>query len=338
MRLTMLRRLYERPGPWASVYLDTSRDTADAARLIEQRWHAAREILAEAGCDPLTVHALEDAVLDHPARPGRHGLALFATAGEVILRQALHAPPATTISAYEPLPDAMPMVAQLAGEIHYLRVAVAPSGTAIDAAATGRLIPGGGWSPPLTDLTWRAGAGDPADAVTELADRTGPELILVAGAPQARPRLVTQLPDRWRERVVETENAVPVQAMTDCAEALRRDTLARLHAQLAHDGSAGNGLSEVVSYLSRGQVDTLLMIDDPSSTERLWIGPDPHQLSDDPEELRSAGAAHPPLVRADAAMLRALAATDASILLCDPDEHDLRGGVAALLRYADARR
>ncbi|WIM96339.1 hypothetical protein ACTOB_008528 [Actinoplanes oblitus] len=227
MRLNLLRPLYERPGPWASVYLDTSRDTGDTARAVEDRWFAARDTLADAGCDPPTVHALEDAVLDHhPEVPGRQGFALFATAGEVITRQALPEPP-RAITAYDPLPHAMPMVVQLA----------------------------------------RAAEDDAA-------------------------------PDQFRD-----------------------------------------GLAEVVSHLSRGEVDTLLLVDDPSSTERLWIGPDPLQLSDDPEVLNRAGIRHPPLVRADAAILRALTAAEGSIRMVDPAEHhDLHGGVAALLRYADVRR
>ncbi|GIF11332.1 Vms1/Ankzf1 family peptidyl-tRNA hydrolase [Actinoplanes teichomyceticus] len=367
MRLTMLRPLYERPGPWASVYIDTSRHTEDAAKAVELRWRKARETLAEAGCDPLTVRALQDAILDHPARPGRHGVALFATAGELLMRQPLNAPPRTDIAVFEPLPHVMPMVGQLGEVIRYLRVVVDHAGGAIDSAATGQLVrhrdiqggedfaihryQGGGWSQLRfqhnSELTWRRNAGDVADAVTELADRTGPETIVVAGDPKSRPMLLAQLPDRWRDRVVETDvgarahealDDVTIQAVAERAEAHRREVLDRFRSQLAHGGAAGNGLSEVVTYLSRGQVDTLLMIDDPSSTERLWIGPEPHELSDDPELLRESGINHPPLVRADAAMLRALVGTDASIVLCDPDEHDLQGGVAALLRYADARR
>ncbi|MBB4737923.1 hypothetical protein BJY16_001382 [Actinoplanes octamycinicus] len=209
------------------MYLDTSQDTAGAARAVEARWFAARDALADAGCDPLTVHALDDAVHDHhPPVPGRHGLALFATAGEVIMRQALPEPPAAIV-AYDPLPHAMPMIVQLA-----------------------------------------------RDAEDDAA------------------------PDQFED-----------------------------------------GLAEVVGHLSRGEVETLLLIDDPSSTERLWIGPDPLQLSDDPEVLNRAGIRHPPLVRADAAILRALTAAEGSIRLVDPaGHHHLRGGVAALLRYADVRR
>ncbi|BCJ43402.1 hypothetical protein GCM10010168_42880 [Actinoplanes ianthinogenes] len=221
MRLNLLRPLYERPGPWASVYLDTSQDAGDASRAAESRWSAARDALADAGCDPLTVHALDDAVMDHhPEVPGRHGLALFATAGEVIMRQVLPDPPAA-ITAYDPLPHAMPMVVQLARD-------------AEDVAS----------------------------------------------------------PDQFRD-----------------------------------------GMSKVVIDLSRGEVETLLLIDDPSSTEQLWIGPDPMQLSDDPETLNRAGIRYPPLVRADAAMLRALTVADGSIRLVDPADQDhLPGGIGALPR------
>jgi hypothetical protein len=41
-------------------------------------------------------------------------------------------------------------------------------------------------------------------------------------------------------------------------------------------------------------------------------------------------------VRADAALVRALTATDAELVLLGPDEADIDGGIAGLLRYADA--
>jgi hypothetical protein len=70
-----------------------------------------------------------------PAGPAR--ARVVATAGEVVLRRSLTVPPKTPISVYEPLPHPMPMIARLAEEIHYLRVAVDQSG-AIESAATAR--------------------------------------------------------------------------------------------------------------------------------------------------------------------------------------------------------
>ena len=55
MNLDFIRPLYEHTGPWASVYLDASRDTEDGARVVELRWRAAREQLAKAGADEATL-------------------------------------------------------------------------------------------------------------------------------------------------------------------------------------------------------------------------------------------------------------------------------------------
>ncbi|WP_229067578.1 Vms1/Ankzf1 family peptidyl-tRNA hydrolase [Actinoplanes sp. DH11] len=371
MRLSMLRALYDRPGPWASVYFDASHHTEDAAKITELRWRAARESLTGEGCDPETLTALEQAVGELPARPGPHGVAFFATDGEVVLRRDLDAPPRTEIATYGPLPHVMPLVAQLGEEIPYLRVVVDHTGGAIDEVGLGNLVrrheiegtedypvhkvPVGGWSALKAehnyDLTWRRNAGDVAEAVTELADRTDPQFIVVAGDPKSRPMLVAQLPERWRSRVIETDAGsrgagadpsaledVTVQAVAEQAVAHQQSILDRFRTQLGQDGAAGNGLHAVVTALQRGQVDTVLMIDDPSSTERLWIGPEPYLLADDPAFLRDSGVSDPQQVRADAAIVRALAGTDAAIVLVDPDETGLDGGVAALLRYADARR
>lgn len=62
MRLDFLRPLYEGPGDYASLYLDASRTTEDAAELVALRWRAARERLADGGADPATLDALEGLV------------------------------------------------------------------------------------------------------------------------------------------------------------------------------------------------------------------------------------------------------------------------------------
>ena len=62
MNLSLLRSLYERPGPWASAYLETSRNVQNADIEVELRWRALRESLVEQGADPSTVAAVDDAV------------------------------------------------------------------------------------------------------------------------------------------------------------------------------------------------------------------------------------------------------------------------------------
>jgi hypothetical protein len=45
---------------------------------------------------------------------------------------------------------------------------------------------------------------------------------------------------------------------------------------------------------------------------------------------------HPEKVRADAALVRAIAGTSADLVLIEPDEAPVEHGIGAVLRYADA--
>ena len=95
-------------------------------------------------------------------------------------------------------------------------------------------------------------------------------------------------------------------------------------------------VGDVVAAVRRSQVDTVLLVEDPSSTLHAWIGPQPLQLGLVEEELSAMGVAAPQRDRLDAALVRALAGTDASLLTVPPDDVTLPDGIAALLRYPDA--
>ena len=95
MRLDFLRPLYAGTSDYASLYLDASRTTEDAAELVALRWRAARERLAEHGADQAMLGALEELVTtqDHSVP----GLAAFARHGEVAFTAALRAGQASEV-------------------------------------------------------------------------------------------------------------------------------------------------------------------------------------------------------------------------------------------------
>ena len=62
MNLSFLRELYQRPGPWASVYLDATHNTADGDQAVGLRWRGLREQLAAQGADEETLAAMDLAV------------------------------------------------------------------------------------------------------------------------------------------------------------------------------------------------------------------------------------------------------------------------------------
>ena len=172
----------------------------------------------------------------------------------------------------------------------------------------------GGWSElqfqHAVEETWHRNAGDTAAAAAELADEIGAEVLVVGGDVRAVQLLVDQLPARWRDRVVRTEagsrapgadngglDEITLRSVAEVAERHTRSALDRFLIQYGNDLAAGTGLEAVVAGLQRGQVDTVLMVDDPSATGELWIGPEPTQLAMAPDQLRMMGVesapAHP---------------------------------------------
>jgi hypothetical protein len=362
MDLTFLRPLFAEPGPWASVYLDATRSEQNATHEIELRLRALHSKLAAAGADERTILAIEDTVNTHPFQHGRYGLAVFATDGEVVLAETLPVPPETPLAAWGPLPHAMPYVARRGDEIPYVRVLAGHEGGELAGLDAGgvprqervaggetypiRKVRGGGWSNPryqrAADEAWKRNAGDVAQAVTDLAGQIGAEVILVAGDPRSVPDLVEQLPKRWRDRVVTSAvkgesdrlDDDTSRAVAEVAASHTREVIDRYEAQRGEGGGSA-GLSDVVTRLQRGQADTVLLINDESSTDKLWIGPgDPALVASDEQTLREAGVADPLLVRADAALLRAIAGTSADLVLVAPGEISLPHGIGAILRYA----
>lgn len=365
MQLSDLRPIYARPGPWASVYLDASRDTEDAAAALNLRWRALQEELEHQRAEPSTVAALDSVVRGHDPRTGDYGLAAFATDGQVVLTEYLTAPPRRDLAAHGPIAHAMPLVAHRGEQIPWVRVVASRTGAALDSLAAGEVprraevrggtaypmsrIQSGGWAQARFQreamTTWKRNANDSAAATAELADRIGAEVVVVAGDARARTMLAGQLPKRWQDRVVQTDagsrawgaktealDDVTVQAIAEVATQHVESSLDRFGIQ----EHVGEGLDAVVSALQRNQVDTMLIVDDPSSTERLWIGPEPTEIATDPAQLTAMAVAEPRQVRADAALVRALVGTDAAVTVLGPDEApELTDGVGAVLRYVD---
>ena len=360
MRLDILRPLYAGEDGCASVYLDTSRATEDAAELIGLRWRAAREQLAGQGAGADTLDALEE-VVTGGARP-EPGLAAFARSGEVLFTARLPHPPRREISRYAPLPHLMPLLAQYPPQVTHLQVAADRSGGEIMAVRAADIIVKervdglgwpvhktsvGGWSQARyqrsAEEAWEENAKQLAEAVTAAAGQAAAELIVVGGDVRARTLLLDHLGKPLRDRavVVDREVAVDSEQMAEAAdqsarartdkEARRR--LENLRSQLSR-GTATEGLAETLTALRDGQASDVLIADDPSSTASAWIGPQPADLAVSEGELRERGIGRIARDRADAAVVRAVTATAAELWFVPEGEQPPRAGIGALLRYA----
>jgi hypothetical protein len=352
MDLTFLRPLFAGNAPWASVYLDVTRAEENADHQIDLRWRTLAAHLTEQGADDATVEAARAAVYGHPYRSGRYGLAVFARQGEAVLVEPLPAPPPADLAVWGPLPHAMPLIALRGEEIPYVRVLAGHTGgdvTALAAGGTPRRkhvrggesfpitkVHAGGWSDlrytHAVEEAWKRNAGDVASAAADLAAQVGAEVLIVAGDPRSVPLVTGKLPRRWQERVLTTPETgdlddATVLAVSEVADRHVREAIDRYRAQ----GGTG-GLADVVTRLQRGQADTVLLNNDPSSTDRLWIDrEDPSLVAVD-----AAALSAPIEVRADAALLRAVVGTGADLVLVEPDDLALPHGIGAILRYPDA--
>ena len=122
MRLDFLQPLLTVPGPFATAYVDVSRNDESAAHEIELRWRGLREQLAEQGTPAPTLDAMAPVVLAPTGASGAHGRVVVAAGGQVVFERVLPHPPQPDLGVYELLPHLLPMVRQHAWLVPYVLV------------------------------------------------------------------------------------------------------------------------------------------------------------------------------------------------------------------------
>ncbi|MFF8102765.1 Vms1/Ankzf1 family peptidyl-tRNA hydrolase [Streptomyces sp. NPDC016640] len=369
MELAFLHPLYERPGPWASVYVDTSRhdEHTPRERLLTARAMAGE--LAGQGADEATCravrHALEE--LRHSAEP--HGRALFARDGEVVLDPPLARSPQRDRAQWAPLPRVAPLL-ELAGEDPVCVIAyVDRKGADFELrSALGRDDTGGvggrqwplhrtgtvDWSERHFQLrvenTWEHNAAEIADALAVCQEETGADLLVLVGDDREQRSVHERLPRRLDDLVVEASRGADSRLLDDDVERIRaghiRDrAAAELERFLAarnpdDEGRAGavEGVPALVGAAREHRIDELLIRPDgPDARREVWIGEDPDQLAVRRTDLKVLGEQNSWSARADDALIRSAVATDAPALAVSlapgaPQDAPV-GGLGALLRW-----
>jgi release factor family 2 len=350
VKLGFLRPLYEDFGDFVSVYLDTDRASEDAAHAIALRWRAAREELAGSGASPETLDAAEDVFTDaEEASPGR---AVFARDGSVVFTGALDAAPRRQIARLARLPHVMPLLAQHRPPIPHLRVSATRTGGEIVAIGgegsawrdwvAGRQwrvhkTPVGGWAQDKHQRTveenWAQNAKALAGEIDAVARQVGARHVVVGGDVRARGLLLDDLPKPLRQSAVTIDDEVAAdsqimaeaadRALTQWADQTVRDRFGEWQTRRAH-GRAAEGLAPVLAALRDGQVSDLFLADDPRSVAAAWIGPAGNDLAATEEEMTQRNVPGPVSDRADAALVRAIASTDAELHFLPADL--VRGG------------
>ncbi|MES5818953.1 Vms1/Ankzf1 family peptidyl-tRNA hydrolase [Streptomyces sp. RG80] len=371
MDLAFLHPLYEHPGPWASVYVDTSRHTENTAHVRHLTAEAMARELAEQGADDATCRAVRSALEDLRHSPEPHGRALFARAGEVVLDPPLARSPRGDLARWAPLPHTAPLL-ELAGEDPVCVVAYVDRkgadfelrtglGRKDAGTVTGRTWPmhrtgSADWSERHFQLkvenTWEHNAAEIADALSVCQEETRADLLVLVGDDRERRTVRRRLPERLHDLVVEAPHGTGSRLLEEDVERARTEHVRqRAQRELERflaarepgaDGRAGaaEGVPALVEAAREHRIDELLLHPDgPDAHRQVWIGEDPDQIAVRRTELTILGEQNSWSARADDALIRSAVATGAAALAVTPateanGAEGPVGGLGALLRWA----
>ena len=370
MDVSFLQSVFEATGPFATVCADVTHTTENAAAELDLRVRAIAGQLAEQGAPEAVVETVRTRLLEGndggEAGTLRGRAVVVAADGSVVLDQALVAAPLREVAEWSPQPHLTPILRQLPGRVPHIVVLADRTGADITVmGGPGQAheeetvqgdtfqihkFPGGGWAHHRyqhnVENNWIANADGVAGRITSMARRLGPRFVLVAGDVRARQILTDRAGAEWSELIVSMDEGgraagadrEPVDRRMQeliAEHEAREDAAAieQIEAAAAH-GLSVTGTVAVVEALRKGQVETLVLADDPGD-DTLLVGSSPLELGVDQQDMDALGT-HGQVVPADRALVAAAIASSAGVVLVPraamPDEVP----VAAVLRYSDA--
>ncbi|MFJ3337983.1 Vms1/Ankzf1 family peptidyl-tRNA hydrolase [Streptomyces sp. NPDC086766] len=373
MRLSFLRQLFDRDGPWATVYFHAAHEDEAGAKRHELSVGEACRTLEEEGADAATVRAVREALLAASPAEDPAGRVYFATDGEVVLSHALARPPERPISVWAPLPRLTPLL-ELSGRDPLCLVAyIDRTGADFELRSEAVSHHAGqvaGRRHPVhrtasdqlserhfqlkVENTWQHNAGAVAEALASAYEETGADLVVLVGDARERRAVHEKLPEPVRGAAVETAHGgrAPGSSSAALEEAIAEARQRHVHrrAQEALDrfrtGRSGGqspagaveGVPALIEAAREHRIDTLLIRPDgPALASETWIGGRPDQLAVRRTNARTLGESDPWPARADDALLRSAATTGAEVMVVASDEADDHhlpaGGLGALLRW-----
>jgi peptide subunit release factor 1 (eRF1) len=346
-----------------SVYIDDSRDIADAEAQLATIWSDLRKHLADEGAAPDIVASLEQTILHARPAVGHQGRAVIATHEGILIEEHLQSPPPATVLRISEYPYLLPLLELGVSRPTYLIAAVDREGADITvrqgAVARSETVVGGGYPvhKPVsagwngygdlqhtTEEAVRTNVRAVAKRIVEMVDETGAEVVFVCGAVRTRTDVVSALPSRIAARVSELHagslgHRVREQEIADSIDA---EFQRRRHAEVAiiadrfrterarGSGLTAEGIAEVCAALRCGDVDTLIVGDLADAT--VVTGEDRTTVASDADMLSEMGEAPHQVARADEALPFAAISVGATVVRIPGI--DMIDGIAALLRYS----
>lgn len=217
--LSALTGLFDQPGPFVTVYLETESAVEDAATRLETRWKDVVRDLQEQGVDETTIDALTAARGGHELGGTR---VLIAAGGAVQYARSLPEGTDTTLVRVGPLPYLLPLVDWAQTRVPYLVVLTDRQGADVLAYTDGgdpaESVSADSDRHPVhktgagalaaqhhqlkVEENWKANAKDAAETVRKVAQDVDAQVIVVGGDVHAIELLREHLPQPLSGRVV----------------------------------------------------------------------------------------------------------------------------------------
>lgn len=357
-----LVRIGEAEGPILSLYLPLQPDVENAARKSEAEWKAARQRAEAAGAPEPILEAIDPLVPD----AHRHGRCLAVVANATGVLHAEHgptAPPATRL-AWAPVASLAPIIEWRQSQPPHLLVLADRTGAdlvafigheSLERREAGdvddhpiRKVHPGGWSQrrfqQRAEHTWENNAEAVVEELARMAKQFDVRLIVAAGDVRAIELLQGDLPEDLRDRfttvaggradgtdqeAIEEEARRQVEVLVDQETAM---VLEKLREEVGQKDLAVEGNDSTLEALTKAQVATLLVSDDPEDDRSAHCTSEPIPVAATEHRLEELGVEPRTEARLVDVAIRAALGTGASVRIV-PAESGVADNVAALLRW-----
>jgi hypothetical protein len=370
MDVSFLQPVLDAPGPFATVCADVTHTTENADTELDLKVRAVAEQLEQQGAPGPVVDAVRSRLLEGndggEAGTLKGRAVVVASDGSVVLDQPLVDVPRQPLAEWSPQPDLLPVLRQLPGRVPHIVALVDRTGADITVSAVPgqaieetevagdtfqiRKFQGGGWAHHRyqhnAENKWVHNADEVAGSIGSMVRRLSPQFVLLAGDMRARQILTDRASAPWKDLVVSMDEGgraagadrAPVEQreaelVAEHEARADADVLEKLEAASAH-GLSVTGTPLVVEALRKGQVETLLLADEPDD-EKLLVGGSPLELGVDQGDMQALGVQEAHSLPGDRALLAAAVATQAEVVVLPRAALPGDIPVAAILRYTD---
>ncbi|HVM06970.1 MAG TPA: Vms1/Ankzf1 family peptidyl-tRNA hydrolase [Acidimicrobiales bacterium] len=360
-----LAGLFDRPGPFLTVYMNTEPDVEQASQHSVARWRNLRRDLEGVGAPADVLDAVEAIVPD--AHQNGRTLAVVANGTGVLLSRGELEPITAERGRWAPLPSIGPLLEWRQSSPTHAVVLVdrvgadialfTPEGGEPQALMSVgsqnqndphlRKSQPGGWSQrrfqERAENHWEANMKAVAERLGKLGQLIDLRLVIVAGDVRAVPLLKENLPPQIADRVCEIDGQRAVDGGIDdvaddavkmVATAVASDTVAILEKFREEKGQvdrATDGILSTLAALAEHRVDTLLVHDDPDDDREAWFSLDPPLAAADPETIKAQGVDDPQKGRLVDVLIHTAFRTGARVRLVPSSA--VTEGVGAILRF-----